>query len=393
MRTDLPPDLEIVRDKALRALGPVKPASSEDARRMFPFFGDRTNGGRQLPPYHLVYFTLVELCGFRNLGRFEKLAWAIPIDVNGRAFTIEHRKFGVGVFAPNPEQSEADARAIVEHVHKAVKAARPFFDWLAARAIEESAVNVANNSGSLFDRFDYFREEYRAKVAEAEARKTERIVKEGTNERGGKWQTISHPATELRMEARWLGLSAIEAFFSWTEHVLIHIGILRGALTTANDVARSAQADWAAKFKVAFDLTDPRSKELYDALLVVRKELRNFVAHGSFGKNGEAFRFHSSAGAVPVLLPDPSGSRKFSFGQASSFDIDRALVRIEEFIAHLWDGPRAPAKIYIQEYQLPLIMTMVADGTYRDAMASVDEMTLFVRHLAGEMDNAANMDW
>ncbi|PND18355.1 hypothetical protein CN934_28365 [Ensifer sp. MMN_5] len=197
----------------------------------------------------------------------------------------------------------------------------------------------------------------------------------------------------LRTEARWLGLATIEAFFSWTEHVLIHIGIIRGVLASADEVARAAEADWATKFKLAVDLTDARAKGLYDELLRARKELRNFVAHGSFGKEGEAFHFHSSAGAVPVRLPDPVGSRNFSFGQTSSFDVTSALISIEGFIAHLWDGPRAPAKIYIQDYELPLIMTMVRDGTYAKAMASIEEMEHFAHHLAGEMDNAANMDW
>jgi hypothetical protein len=59
----------------------------------------------------------------------------------------------------------------------------------------------------------------------------------------------------------------------------------------------------------------------------------------------------------------------------------------------LWEGPRAPAKIYVQEYELPLILTMARDGTYRKAMTSVEEVTSFANHLAGQMDNAANMDW
>lgn len=394
MRNDLPPELEKVREKAWRAIGPVKPVDdATQAEQQFLFNAKRTNAGRKLPPQHLVYLALVELLGFLDLGRSEKLAWSIPVDLNGRAFLIEHRKFGVGVFATAPEKDEVDAQTIVTHVHKLVKAAKPFFDWLAAKAVEDSAVNVTNKSASLFDRFEYLRASYRAKADEAIARKDERVVTGGINSSGGSWQSISYPAYRLKTEARWLGLSAIEAFFSWTEHVLIHVGILRGMLTTADAVARSAEADWATKFKLVFDLADPQSKQLYDDLLIVRKELRNFVAHGSFGKQGEAFDFHSSAGPVPVLLPDRLGGRGFEFGQISSFDIENSLVTIDRFIAHLWDGPRAPAKIYVQDYDLPLIMTMARDGSYTKAMASVEEMTAFAGYLAGQMDNAANMDW
>lgn len=393
-RHTLSPELEGVREKARRALGPVSQATENTpADKDFLFNARRTDAGRKLPPQHLVYFVLADLLGFRDLGRFEKLAWSIPLEFNGRAFLVEHRKFGVGVFAAGGEQDEADAAKIVNHIHKAVKAARPFFDWLATKAVEDSAVNVRNNSASLFERFEYLRDLYLGKAEEAEKRKGERNVTSETNKKGGSWQSISYPAMRIRTEARWLGLAAIEAFFSWTEHVLIHVGILRGMLASAGEVARAAEADWATKFKLAFDLSDTRSKELYDELLRVRKELRNFVAHGSFGKEGEAFDFHSSAGAVPVRLPDPIGSRTFSFGQSSPFDIDSALASIAEFIPHLWDGPRAPAKIYVQEYELPLIMTMARDGTYANAMASSEEMKRFADHLVGAMDIAANMDW
>jgi hypothetical protein len=37
------------------------------------------------------------LLGFHDLGRFEKLAWSVPIDFEGIAYLIEYRKFGVGV--------------------------------------------------------------------------------------------------------------------------------------------------------------------------------------------------------------------------------------------------------------------------------------------------------
>ena len=52
-----------------------------------------------------------------------------------------------------------------------------------------------------------------------------------------------------------------------------------------------------------------------------------------------------------------------------------------------------PAKIYIQESDVPLILTMAQNGTYADAMSSTTEMNVLVEHLLNEADNAANMDW
>jgi hypothetical protein len=52
-----------------------------------------------------------------------------------------------------------------------------------------------------------------------------------------------------------------------------------------------------------------------------------------------------------------------------------------------------PAEFYIQQSQLPVVLTMAVDGTYAGAMQSLEEMKQFVNHLAGQFDRAANMDW
>lgn len=388
----LPPELEHIRAAALRAIGEIRPTSPETlADPKFLFTAQRTKASRELPAYYLVYFLLVDLLGFKNLGQFEKISWSVPIDFNGKAYLIEHRKMGIGVFAHDASAEEDVARQIVIHINKGVKAAQPFFEWLAGQAVQNSAVNVLNRSEPLFDRFTYLLEAYRTKAKEAADQKDERQVE--TRNEGGGITSVHMSAGWLRAESRWLALAAIEAFYSWTEHVFIHIAILHGKAKTGNEVTELAESDWQAKFKRALDITEPATKTLFDKLVVIRKQLRNFVAHGGFGKQGEAFEFHSGAGAVPVLLPHLAGSRKFALGSELSFEDDEALAVIEEFIAHLWSGQRQTAEIYIQKSGLPLILTMVADGTYTRAMSSIADMTEFVDHFTGQIDQAANMDW
>ncbi len=392
-RPSVPAQFEPIRQAALRALGPVRPAGLNTlADHKFLFTAQRTEAGRDLPAYYLVYFLLVDFLGFKNLGQFEKVSWSVPIDFNGRAFLIEHRKMGLGIFAHDANAEEDVARQIVIRIQKSVKTARPFFEWLATQAVQNSQVNVHNKSNSLLDRFSYLLKAYRTKAKEAIDQKNKQVVEKGET-LNGTWSSAHFPALQLRTEAHWLALAAIDAFFSWTEHVFIHLAILTGALTTGNEVAELAEADWTAKFKRALDLSDPTTKNLFDKLTAIRKELRNFVAHGAFGKQGEAFKFHSGAGAVPVLLPHRVGSRKFLLGGGFAVDDDTALDVIENFMAHLWSGTRAPAEIYIQQSELPLILTMAADGTYARAMASVGDMTAFVEYLTGRFDQAANMDW
>jgi integrase len=100
----------------------------------------------------------------------------------------------------------------------------------------------------------------------------------------------------LIRNSRWLGLAAIDAFFSWTEHVFIHLAILQGRLTTGNQVAEVADADWSTKFRAALDLTDHETKAHFDTLVVIRRQMRNFMAHGAFGKQGEGIVHHRLTG-------------------------------------------------------------------------------------------------
>lgn len=390
---DLPLELHAVKEAVLRTLGPIKPTDSNtQAERDFLFKAKQSPSSSLLPRYYLVYFIFVELLGYRNLGRFEKIAWSIPIDYNGKAFLVEDRKFGLGIFVQDLEKDEEAAKDIAIRIGKAVKAARPFFDWVAKQAAVTSSLNVANNGAVLYDRYEFLRDTHYAKLCEAELRKKE-IASIGKEVPRTKVYSMAFPAMRLRSEALALALSAVEAFFSWIEHVFIHIAILSGKLTKGTEVANLANSEWSVKFKEALDLDDPVIKKTFDLLMAMRKELRNYVAHGAFGKQGEAFSFHSGAGAVPMLLPHRRDPSSFRLASGLKFDTTYALSTIDDFVKFLWSGQRASARIYIQDTDLPLILTFAADGTYADAMKSTTAMTQLIEKLIGQEEQAVNMDW
>jgi hypothetical protein len=383
-------EIETIREKAAKAIAPLKPA---DRTRNYDFGTTRTNAGQRLPKPYFVYFLFVELLKFWHSGRHEKVAWAIPVDYDGKLVFLEHRKMGLGIFSTASAEDEIVAEQIVQAVNRGVKVAAPFFDHLAGEAVNGSRLNVTNNSVWLFHRYEYLRGQFRQKAASAEVRKDEIEKTEHISASGIKSVLYSFPAFELKKEAAWLGIAAIDAFFSWTEHVLIHIAILQGTLKTGEDVANLAAAEWSEKVKVAIGLGDAKMKSLFDELLTIRRQIRNYMAHGAFGKQGEAFQFHSGAGAVPVNLTDSDGKARYSIWFRPSFDEARAIQTAELFIAQLWEGKLAPAKAYIQDAGLPIILTYASNGAYEGAMSSVEDMEYFIEGLTHEMDNAANMDW
>jgi hypothetical protein len=385
-----PEEIETIREKAMKGIAPLKPAELNSRYEMGTI---RTKAGYKLPQHYLVYFLLGELLKFPYGGRGEKVAWSIPVDYGGSFASIEHRKLGLGIFAAGTVGDELVAEHIVRAVKKGVKAAIPFFDHLAGEAVEASRLNVSNNSAWLFSRYEYFRDEFRERAALADARKYEVEKTEGTSANGTRVESYSMPAFRLKQEAGWLGIAAIEAFFSWTEHVVIHIAVLQGKLKTGKEVADLAAAEWSQKVKTAIGLDNGTLKSLFDDLLTIRRQIRNYIAHGAFGKQGEAFQFHSSSGAVPVNLTDSEGRNRFSMRFGPSFDEAGAIETVELFIEKIWEGDRAPAKVYIQDASLPIILTYANDGTYDRAMSSVGDMEYFVAGVTHGLDNAANMDW
>ena len=392
-------EIENLREAALRAISPIRPPDSTAQLGKLLREARRTKAGRNLPHYYLIYFLLVELLRFPNLGKFEKVAWSVPIDFKGTIYLVDHRKFGVGVFCESPDSHEDEAKRIVSLISRGVKVADSFFRSLADDAVRQSHVNVKNNSSLLFQRYEHLRDKFRETWAEATARKDEvktDVRPDPVSGASNPINLIEHkfPAFRLMREARWIGIAAVDAFFAWTEHVFIHLAIIQGRVTTGDEVAGLIGVEWQEKYKQALDITDKESKRFCDSLGTFRRQIRNYMAHGAFGKQGEAFSFHSDAGAVPVMLDEVRGNIRFSLLSGEvEFEEQSALSTIEEFIMFLWSGPRQPARTYIQDADLPLILTFASDGTYKDAMRSVEDMERFAHGLVKQFDNARNMDW
>jgi hypothetical protein len=387
---NLPDDIEILKEKVKRVLDPIGCAVKKGtkAEKDFLFTASRTNAGRSLPPYYQIYFLFVDLLGYKNLGQFEKIAWSVPIDYNGTAYLLEHRKLGMGLFASDKENQESDCIEIVKKITKAVKISQPYFEWVANEAAKRSDLNVLNHSLRLHERYTYFIDEYKRKTQEANSRKDERIR---TQHSENSW-SIEMPYYGLKKESEWLAISVIDAFFSFTEHIFIHSAILRGAALTGEDVANLADNEWASKFKACLDIKDQDIKVHYDQLVSIKRQIRNYVAHGAFGKNGEAFQIHSGAGAVPLLMPHQKGSSRFSMQGGIEFDEEEAIKTVEGFMSFYWESGDFPEIIYIQS-SLPTILPYASDSTYTRAMKSVEDMESFVEHLSMVHDNSANMDF
>jgi len=380
-------------DKASKILQPVKPADWETkAKKDFLFTAHRSSSSWDLPSYFLIYFLFNDLLWFKNLGSSEKIAWSFPIDYKWKAFLIEHRKFGVGVFIQDLEKDEEYAEEIVKKIKSAVKSIRPFYDYLAEQSVKDSKINVVNNNGQLFNRFNYLLTLYKDQHKKYLKNKDNIKTKEQKT-KYGKMTSYENIGYEYYQNANWLAISVIEAFFSWSEHLFIHLAILKWWIWDGKKVADLIASEWKKKYKAAINEETKESNKFYNELLIIRQQLRNFVAHWAFWKSGNAFKFHSGTWTVPVLMDHNKQKNRFSLQWTLTFKEDEVIKLIEDFIKFLWKGDTKTAMYYTQECTLPTILTLVSDGIYEKALKSMEDMKLFSEYLMMEIDNAANMDW
>lgn len=378
------------KEIALRILLPIKSIDEKTkADKNFIFSAKRCPTINRLPDYYLVYFLFADLLKYKDLGKFEKIAWSFPIEYNGKAFLIEYRKFGIGIFVNEIEKDQVEANEIVNKIIRAVKAVKLYYNYVAEEGVKKTEINVNNFNFDLLERFNYLKDSYKNQYSKYEKNKGKTKTENLTN--GGK--IVSRLDYKFLKNSNHLAISTIEAFFSWTEHLFIHISIITQNISDGEKISKLIEAEWKTKFTTAIPLSNKEENKFYNELLLVRQQMRNFVAHGAFGKNGSAFQFHSKTGAVPVLMRHDKIKNKFDFQGNLNFNNEEVIKLIENFIDYLCNSKYKTVMLYTQEYHLPTIVTLAKNGVYKEAIQSMENMEKFVERLSNQLDNSANMDW
>ncbi|MBE9577241.1 hypothetical protein [Flavobacterium proteolyticum] len=382
--------IEKYKEIALKILSPIKSIDENTkAEKNFLFTAKRCPTTNRLPNYYLVYFLFADLLKYKDLGKFEKIAWSFPIEYNGKAFLIEYRKFGIGIFVNDIEKDQVEANEIVNKIIRAVKAVKLYYNYVAEEGVKKSEINVNNFNSDLFERFNYLKDLYKKQYSKYEKNKGKTTTKNLPN--GGK--VVSRLDYKFLKNSNHLAISTIEAFFSWTEHLFIHIAIIAQNISDGEKISKLIEAEWKTKFITAIPLSNKEESKFYNELLLVRQQMRNFVAHGAFGKNGNAFQFHSKTGAVPVLMSHDKTKNKYDFQGNLNFNDEEVIKLIENFIEYLWKSKYNTVMLYTQEHYLPTIVTLAKNGVYKEAVESIENMEEFIERLTNKLDDSANMDW
>ncbi len=362
------------------------------ANRHLLFNAHRSIAGQRLPEYYFVYFLFADLLGFHNLGKDEKVAWTFPIDYNGKAFLIEYRKFGIGVFVQDKEKDETAAEEITNKIIKAVKSITAYYNHIAEVAVNNSEINIINYNSSLYKRFTYLMSLYKREKKKYEKnRNSVKVTKKST--KYGNMTIYKNLSNSYFERYNWLAISCIDSFFSWTEHLFIHLSIIANNISNGRDVANLIGAEWKVKYQKAIVDNSVEAKKYYNDLLKIRQQIRNYISHGAFGKDGNSFEFHSPTGAIPVIMNYNMRRNRFSLNGTLLFNENEVIQLIEDFIKYLWKSNLKTSMFYTQKLGLPTILTYASNGTYKNAIANMKNMKKLCDYLLYKIETSANMDW
>ena len=372
--------IETIKNNVLHAMSGIS-SSPAPARITEP-----STEYRDIPHnnYYLIFLMMVDLLEYEYEGPHEKFCYGISLKFKGHIYTINYQKFGMRIIC----SKGGDGEVLYNTLVKGMGAAKPYFEWRADQASMSSDLNLESKCRKLWCKYQYFRGQ--SEILQNKLKQTENkaeIVKVG------KGTTYSYLVSCNSLnQGMWMHEAAVDAFFAWCEQALVHIAILMGKLTSGEEIITLLKGEFRQKCKLVLNLDLTNDKLVYDDISNLRNELRNYVAHGSFGKDGSAFSFHTAIGAVPLNIVDNKSRFKVTFYGSDGRDWADDYDRIDKFYEQLWANGRAPAKQHL-EGEFPCILTHASDGIYNQAMVSEADMEEYLEYLGRSIEDHWNMDW
>lgn len=250
-------NIEKYKETALKILSPIRPVDERNKIDMQFIYAPRIYTTTSLQEYYLIFFLFNDLLEFHGTGKFEKIAWSFPIDFNGKIFLIQYRKLGLGVFGDHNESAEDDAEEIVKRINSAVKSVRPFYNYIAEEAVKNSKFNIKNNNQILYERFNYllslYKEQYNKYIENKD--NTEAITETFV---GGSMITYKNNGYPFYRHANWIAISCIEAFFSWTEHLFVHLAVIAQNIDSGQGVSNLIEANGKPSTEQPYQITQKK---------------------------------------------------------------------------------------------------------------------------------------
>lgn len=218
---------------------------------------------------------------------YDKTHWTISFRFRENPASLSLQKSGLRLRCAG---QDTEVRDLLVCLRKAVAMAeKRSFRTIVASQISAGAVTVENLAQKYRQMYDFFRD---LATSTFSTKPTGSEVAEHLNKR-----------LDLDRKGFYYGLSALDAYFSWLEHILVLLLPFAEYDRTSDDLLAFIGADWATKFKRVCP-PEGEAKRLLDELKHVKEHIRNLNAHGGFAKKGASLLVHFVHSAVPAKLSE-----------------------------------------------------------------------------------------
>lgn len=345
-------------------------------------------------PY-IVFIIFVNLKRYKFLGRWEKVAWEIPIKYKGTPFILTHRKFGFDILS-NFESDEITEIAIeaMTNIHKSMKFAENLIEPEIKSLVHEGAITLDNEYSNIRNRYEFFRENAQLQFdcLEETKKNSELILDKGIEE-----AIKSHNDYLKKINAGNYYLTGmLDAYYSLLEHILVLIlPFIKSKKLSKIDLESYIGDNWKEKYKAVIPLNEDKvALKLLERLDKIKEDYRNPLTHGYFKKNGHSFYVHmKNLGAIPMTLTKSNSAFRYHFGGLGQFTFVEICKCFDDCDTYFDSSDLTKYGMKYIKRGLSIAYDSYSCKRYQDAMKSVGHFDKFIDKMTHEHENAMNMDW
>lgn len=329
--------------------------------------------------------------GLKGYGRGEKVAWEIPIEVDGVLCSIALEKFGLRIYVIQTGVDNEDAaKQLAIKLLKRLKKASPVLERdllepLAGVQARDGSVTVPNSLSMLRGMYQHFREGAETAIA-AE------IPKADPEDLPGGIADVLGKAFKRKQLALFNMIASVNAYFSALEHTLVLLFPFLGFDPESDDLSKFMGDRWREKFKRLFSLDDSETKRHYDNLSRIADTYRNPFGHGLFDSHGNAVYFHTPIGPLPARLSKAEPQIRYLFDFSEDIEPEDVWTKLDEADQWFRSGDRSLPMKYI-ESGFDINFDQQSRIEYAEALAKPNEFDEYLEAKGYAMERAMNMDW
>jgi len=277
-----------------------------------------------------------------------------------------------------------DTSTVVRGLRTCCRIAEHYLKPLVSERLNAGRITLDNEYSKFDGAYTFFRNEARKEYATPPPEPVFRETAYGS--------ATSYQPFLSKQRGGYLAAAMLDAYFSKLEHTLVLMSPFARLQLADGELQRLVGSNWGGKFKMLFDIdADGTAKNIYDELNSVKEAFRNPVAHGGFLKKGASFFFHTSAGALPVLLSKAERDFELTICHvppATYEEICTLLDKTDEFfetcpLCNAYRFVRSGLPVAVDDASRAKYAIAIAAGNFED----------FIRNEADTFDRHVNMDY